>query len=72
MSDLKKIDIRNAVRNGYKKIAIGNVKKVDSYGNALALKNSATEISRKIGYSNEEISMVPRELIWVLVVEIPN
>ena len=59
MSDLKKVDIRNAVRNSYKKIAIGNVKKVDCYGNGLTLKNSAIEISRKIGYSNEEISMVP-------------
>lgn len=59
MSDLKKVDIRNAVRNSYKKIAIGNVKKSGFYANGLTLKNYAIEISRKIGYSNEEILMVP-------------
>lgn len=59
MSDLKKIDIRNVVRNSYKKIAIGKVGKGSCCGESITLKKSATEISRKIGYSNEEISMAP-------------
>lgn len=57
MGDLKKTDIRNVVRNSYKKIAIG--KKSSCCGDDITLKNSEQEISRKIGYSNEEISMAP-------------
>jgi arsenite methyltransferase len=57
MSNIKKADIRNAVRDSYKKIAIGNVK--GAGGSGLTLKNSAIELSRKIGYSSEEISMAP-------------
>lgn len=59
MSDLKKIDIRNVVRDSYKKIAVANVKKSGCCGDSLSLKNSSVEISRKIGYSNEEIEMAP-------------
>lgn len=61
MSDLKKVDVRNIVRNSYKKIAIGNVKKSGCCGKELVLKNSALDISRKIGYSDEEIMMAPEE-----------
>jgi len=58
MGDLKKIDIRNVVRDSYKKIAVG--KKSSCCGSDEdILKNSAEEISRKVGYSNEEISMAP-------------
>lgn len=58
MGDLKKIDIRNVVRDSYKKIAIQ--KKSSCCGSDEGiLKNSAEEISRKIGYSNEEITMAP-------------
>jgi Methylase involved in ubiquinone/menaquinone biosynthesis len=57
MGDLKKMDIRNVVRDSYKKIAIG--KSSSCCGSEGILKNSAEEISRKIGYSNEELSIVP-------------
>lgn len=57
MVDLKKTDIRNVVRNSYKKIAIE--KKSSCCGEDSTLKNSAEKISKKIGYSNEEISMAP-------------
>lgn len=59
MSDLKKVDIRNVVRNSYKKIAVGNIKKSSCCGSDITLKNSAAEISRKIGYSDEELSIAP-------------
>jgi len=59
MSDFKKVDVRNAVRNSYKKIAIGNVKEDGCCGGSISLKKSSIEISRKIGYSDEEISNVP-------------
>lgn len=59
MGNLKKEDIRNIVRNSYKKIAVGNIKKGSCCNSDITLKNSALEISRKIGYSNEELSMAP-------------
>ncbi len=59
MSDLKKIDIRNAVRNSYKKIAIGNSSQGNCYGDTISLKKSSLEISRKIGYSEEEVLNAP-------------
>lgn len=59
MSDLKKADIRNIVRDSYKKIAVGTIKKSGCCGDSSNLKGSAEEIARKIGYSDEEISMVP-------------
>lgn len=61
MSDFKKIDVRNAVRNSYRKIAIGNVKKDGCCSGSINLKKSPIEISRKIGYSDEEISAAPEE-----------
>lgn len=61
MSDLKKMDVRNVVRNSYKKIAIGNTKKDSCCGGNLNLKNSSIEISRKIGYSEAEIANVPED-----------
>ncbi len=61
MSDFKKIDVRNAVRNSYGKIAIGNVKEGGCCGGSINLKKSSIEISRKIGYSDEEISTAPEE-----------
>lgn len=57
MGDLKKADIRNVVRDSYKKIAIG--KKSSCCSDNSILKNSAEEISRNIGYSDEEILMAP-------------
>lgn len=59
MSDFKKVDIRNTVRDSYKKIAIENVKKSSCCGDSNNLKGSAIEISRKIGYSDEELTMAP-------------
>ncbi|KZL91444.1 putative methyltransferase YcgJ [Clostridium magnum DSM 2767] len=59
MRDLRKIDIRNVVRDSYKKIAVG--KNNSCCGTEGILKNSAEEISRKIGYSDEELSTVPKE-----------
>lgn len=62
MSDIKKIDVRNLVRDSYKKIAISNSKKSGCCdNNELSLKKSALEISRKIGYSDEEILGAPEE-----------
>ncbi len=61
MSDFKKIDVRNAVRNSYGKIAIGNVKGAGCCNGGLNIKKSAIDISRKIGYSDEEISAAPDE-----------
>lgn len=55
--NLKKVDIRNVVRDSYKKIAIE--KKGGCCGEDSELKGSAEEISKKIGYSDEEIAMVP-------------
>ena len=59
MSDLKKMDVRNAVRNSYKKIAIGTVKQGCCSDDTISLKKSSVEISRKIGYSDEEILNAP-------------
>lgn len=61
ISNFKKVDVRNAVRNSYRKIAIGNAKEDGCCGGSINLKKSSTEISRKIGYSDEEISTVPEE-----------
>jgi arsenite methyltransferase len=57
MNNINKKDMRNIVRASYKKIALDNVKVPNTSG--LSLKNSATEISKKVGYSTEEISEVP-------------
>ncbi|OSB19406.1 SAM-dependent methyltransferase [Clostridium sporogenes] len=59
--DFKKGDVRNAVRNSYRKIAIGNAKKDRCCGGSINLKKSFIEISRKIGYSDEEISTALEE-----------
>lgn len=61
MSDLKKIDVINVVRNSYKNIAIGGSKKDSCCGGNPNIKNSSVEISRKIGYSEEEIANVPED-----------
>lgn len=61
MSDLKKVDIRNVVRNSYGKIAKGNVKGEGCCGESIKLNKSSIEISQKIGYSNEDMSSAPEE-----------
>ncbi|NFV11837.1 arsenite methyltransferase [Clostridium sporogenes] len=61
MRDFKKIDVRNIVRNSYKKIAIGDVKRGKCYDGSINLKKFSIDISRKIGYSDEEISTAPEE-----------
>ena len=61
MSNFEKIDVRNAVRNSYGKIAIGNEKENSCCSGNLKIKKSSIEISRKIGYSDEEISATPEE-----------
>lgn len=61
ISNFKKVDVRNAVRNSYRKIAIGNAKEDGCCGGSINLKKSSIEISRKIGYSDEEISTAPEE-----------
>jgi arsenite methyltransferase len=61
MGNINKTDIRNLVRKSYGKIA-------DTKGNgevccsgSIKIKNSAQKISRKIGYSEEEILNAPEE-----------
>ncbi len=61
MSDFKKIDVRDIVRNSYKKIAIENVKENGCCSGKLNIKKPAIEISRKIGYSDKEIAAAPDE-----------
>lgn len=61
MSNFKKIDIRNAVRSSYSKIALQNTDKSICCSGNLKLENSPLEISRKIGYSDEEILNTPEE-----------
>lgn len=61
MNDFKKLDIRNAVRNSYGKIAMKNKNDDSCCGGNLKLNNSSIEISRKIGYSDEELSTTPEE-----------
>lgn len=61
MSDLKKVDVRNIVRNSYKKIALGTKKEEGCCGDSIELKSSSVDISRKIGYSEVEILSVPEE-----------
>jgi len=55
----RKTDIRNAVRRSYGKIASGKPKDRGCCGSTINIKNSAKEISRGIGYSDEEILKVP-------------
>ncbi len=59
MSDFKKENIRKSVRESYKNIAVGNIKKAGCCGGTINLKKSAVDISSKIGYSDEEISAAP-------------
>lgn len=63
MNENKNLNIKNAVRESYKSIALGNIKKGgccgDNKGSGITLKKSATEISSKIGYSKEDIASVP-------------
>lgn len=59
MSDTNKPDIRNAVRKSYGDIAAGKVNNKNCCGDSFEIKNSAKVISKKIGYSDEEISNVP-------------
>ncbi len=39
ISNFKKVDVRNAVRNSYRKIAIGNAKEDGCCGGSINLKN---------------------------------
>lgn len=55
--DNNKVDIRNVVRKSYGKIA--DSKKSDTGCCSTENKNSAKEISNKIGYSDEDILNVP-------------
>lgn len=59
MCEFKKVDVRNIVRNSYGKIARGNAKEDGCCGGSINLENSSIEISRKIGYSDEDISTTP-------------
>lgn len=63
MNSIKNLNIKNAVRESYKSIALGSIKKGDCCGGnektGITLKKSATEISSKIGYSEEDIASVP-------------
>lgn len=61
MANFKKIDVRDVVRNSYGKIAIGDAKEKGCCGGNLTIKKSSIDISRKIGYSDEEISNAPQE-----------
>ncbi len=55
----RKSDIRNVVRRSYGKIASGSGKGEGCCGSTISIKDSAKEISRGIGYSEEEILKVP-------------
>jgi len=54
-----KTDIRNAVRRSYGSIASGRAKDGGCCGSSISVKNSAKDISRGIGYSEEEMQEVP-------------
>lgn len=58
MSDTNKPDIRNIVRKSYGKIAASKTNNAGCCGDG-QINNSAKLVSRKIGYSDEEISNVP-------------
>lgn len=60
MVDKMENDMRNIVRDSYGKIASGEAKK-GCCGGAINIQSSVKELSRKIGYSEEEILEVPKE-----------
>lgn len=61
MNNIKDTDIRNTVRKSYKNIAIGKIKKSGCCDDGISLKKSSIDISRKIGYSEEELTNAPEE-----------
>lgn len=61
MVDVNKTDIRNVVRQSYGKIADGKVNDKGCCSSSIKIKNSAKEISNKIGYSDEEILNAPED-----------
>lgn len=54
-----KTDIRNAVRRSYGRIASGRAKDGGCCGSNISVKESAKDISRGIGYSEEEMQEIP-------------
>ncbi len=54
-----KTDIRNAVRRSYGRIASGRAKDEGCCGSNITVKKSAKDISRGIGYSEEEMEEIP-------------
>lgn len=60
MSKIDKENLRNVVRESYKTIAIGNPKK-SCCGGTLEIKKSALEISKNVGYSDEDLKDTPEE-----------
>lgn len=54
-----KTDIRNAVRRSYGRIASGRAKDGGCCGSNISVKKSAKDISRGIGYSEEEMQEIP-------------
>ena len=54
-----KTDIRNAVRRSYGRIASGRAKDGGCCGSDISVKKSAKDISRGIGYSEEEMQEIP-------------
>jgi len=61
MGDLKKADIRNVVRKSYGKIAAGKTNGEGCCGGGISIKKSAKDISRGIGYSEQEMMNVPED-----------
>jgi arsenite methyltransferase len=59
--DKRKTDIRNAVRKNYGNIVSGEAKDEGCCGSTINIKISSKEISRKIGYSDEEMLKVPED-----------
>ena len=55
MGDFHKKDMRNVVRNSYKKIVMTQTKKGCCEG------NNANTVSKSVGYSNEEMNLVPKD-----------
>jgi len=61
MGDLKKADIRNVVRKSYGKIAAGKTNGEGCCGGGISIKKSAKDISRGIGYSEQEMMNGPED-----------
>jgi arsenite methyltransferase len=56
---MKAEEIKNAVKSGYAKVALLNVPCCGTSSSCCGSANLAEDISRKVGYSDEELNLVP-------------